>query len=124
MPEPQQSEPTPADKRLDRLLLGSMGLSVFAAAFEVIVGFSVAHWITLTAMKTPGYVVCATAFVLCLIAALMAFRVRVQVTGTDDTQPHHRRRLFMADLNLLVAGLVAILVFAGTLVLVTLRPNS
>jgi hypothetical protein len=124
MLEAQQAEPKAVEKRLDHQLLGSIALSVFAAAFEVIVGFSVAHWVALTGSKTSGYVVCATAFSLCLVAALIAFNVRSQVTGTDDAQPQQGRRLFMANLNLLIAGLVALLVAAGTIVLITLRPNS
>jgi mannose/fructose/N-acetylgalactosamine-specific phosphotransferase system component IID len=123
MPEGQSYERIP-QKRLDRQLLGGMALSVFAAAFEVIVGFSVAHWVTLTGAKTSGYVVCAIALGLCLIAGLIAFHVRAQVTGSDQTEPKCGRQLFMANLNLLIAALVALLVIAGTLVVVILRPNS
>jgi mannose/fructose/N-acetylgalactosamine-specific phosphotransferase system component IID len=123
MPEGQSYERIP-QKRLDRQLLGGMALSVFAAAFEVIVGFSVAHWVTLTGAKTSGYVVCAIALGLCLIAGLIPFHVRAQVTGSDQTEPKCGRQLFMANLNLLIAALVALLVIAGTLVLVILRPNS
>lgn len=124
MLEVEQSEPTAAEMQLDRQLLGSIALSVSAAAIEVVVGFCVAHWVALTGSKTWGYIVCAIAFGLCLVAALIALHVRTQVTGADDTQPHCGRRLFMANLNLLVAGLVALLVTAGTLVLVTLQPNA
>jgi hypothetical protein len=123
MPEGQPHEGL-AQKRLDRQLLGSMGLSVAAAGFEVIVGFSVAHRVTLTGSKTAGYVVCAIAFGLCLIAGLIALRVRAQVTGADQTEPKLGRQLFMANLNLLVAAIVALLIIAGTLVLVILRPDS
>jgi heme O synthase-like polyprenyltransferase len=123
MPEGQLHERLP-QKRLDRQLLGSMGLSVAAAAFEVIVGFSIAHRVTLTGSKTSGYVVCSIAFGLCLVAALIALRVRAQVTGADQTEPKWGRQLFMANLNLLVAVIVALLVIAGTLVLVILRPDS
>jgi hypothetical protein len=101
-----------------------MAISVFAAAFEVVVGFSVAHWVTLTGSKTWGYIVCAIAFGLCLVAGWMASDVRALLTGEDDARPGQERRLFMANLDLLVAGLVALLVIAGTVVLVTLRPNS
>jgi uncharacterized membrane protein YidH (DUF202 family) len=124
MPETQVTEPTPAEKRLDRQLLASMTLSVFAAAFEVIVGFCVAHWVTLTARKTSGYVVCAIGFGLCVTAALLAFDVKKRLGSVDDTETRHGRQLFMANLDLLVAGLVTLLVISGTLVLVTLRPNS
>jgi hypothetical protein len=123
MPEGQSYERLP-QTQLDRQLLASMGLSVFAAAFEVIVGFSVAHWVTLTGSKTSGYVVCAIALALCLTAGLIAFRVRAQVTGSDQTEPKRGRQLFMAHLNLFIAALVALLVIAGTLVLVILQPNS
>jgi heme O synthase-like polyprenyltransferase len=123
MPEGQSYERIP-QRRLDRQLLGGMGLSVFAAAFEVIVGFSVAHWVTLTGSKTSGYVVCAIALGLCVVAGLIAFRVRAQVAGSDPTEPKWGRQLFMANLNLLIAALVALLVIAGTFVLIILRPNS
>jgi DNA-binding transcriptional regulator of glucitol operon len=101
-----------------------MALSVFAAAFEVIVGFSVAHWITVTGSKRWGYSISVIAFCICIIASWMALRVRTRVSGTDQTLPNQGRRLFMANLNLLSAGLVALLVVAGTLVLVSLRPDS
>ena len=112
-----------SQKRLDRQLLGSMGLSVFAAAFEVIVGFSVAHRVTVTGSKMPGYTVCAIGLGLSLFAGLIALRVRTQVTGADQTEPKGGRQLFMANLNLLTAGLVGLLVVAGTLVLIILRPD-
>lgn len=124
MPEAQPSESTPQEKRLDRQLLGSMALSVFAAAFEVIVGFSVAHWVTITSSKQLGYLISAIAFCICVVAGWMALHVRRLVTGADQTRPSQGRRLFMANLNLLVAGLVSLLVIAGTLVLATLRPDS
>jgi F0F1-type ATP synthase membrane subunit c/vacuolar-type H+-ATPase subunit K len=124
MPEAHPSEPTPQEKRLDRQLLGSMALSVFAGAFEVIVGFCVAHWITITSSKQSGYLIAAIAFCICVVAGWMASHVRGQVTQADETRPRQERQLFMANLNLLVAGLVSLLVIAGTLVLVTLRPDS
>lgn len=124
MPEAQPSESTPQEKRLDRQLLGSIALSVFAAAFEVIVGFSVAHWVTVTGAKRSGYFTSGIAFCICLVAGWMALHVRKLVTGGDETRPSQGRRLFMANLNLLVAVLVSLLVIAGTLVLVTLRPDS
>lgn len=124
MPELPPPESTFPGRRLDRQLLGSMALSVFAAAFQVIVGFSVAHWITDSGSKRAGYFISATAFCICVIAGLVAFRVRACVAGSDETRPNQGRQLFMADLDLLVAALVALLVIAGILVLLTLRPDS
>jgi hypothetical protein len=124
MPEPQLSEPTSVEKSLDRQLLGSMALSVFAAAFEVIVGFSVAHWVTVAGSKRWGYAVSAVALVICFLAGWMALHVRTCVREADQTLPSQGRRLFMANLDLLSAGLVALLVVAGTLVLASLPPDS
>jgi hypothetical protein len=124
MPEAQPIQSTPSERKVDRQLFGSIAISVFATAFEVVVGFSVAHWVSLTDSKIWGYVVCAIAFGLCLLAGWMAFDVRALLAGRDDIRPGRERQLFMANLDLLVAGLVTLLVFAGTIVLVTLRPNS
>lgn len=124
MPDLLNSRRAHTEQSLDRQLLASMTLSVFAAAVEVIVGFSVAHWITLTASKTTGYVVSAGAFACCIIAVLLALNVRRKLVPAPDTEPRDGRRLFMARLDLLVAGLVTLLVLAGTLILFVLRPNS
>jgi glucan phosphoethanolaminetransferase (alkaline phosphatase superfamily) len=124
MPDAQPIQPTPSERKVDRQLLGSMAISVFAAAFEVVIGFSVAHWVAVTNSKTWGYVVTSLAFGLCLVAGWMAFDVRARLTGRDDTRPGQERQLFMANLDLLAAGLVVLLIFAGTVVLITLRPNS
>jgi Ca2+/Na+ antiporter len=124
MPELQRFEQTSTDNRLDRQLLGSMALSVFAAAFEVIVGFSVAHWVSDTGSKRMGYLISAIAFSICFVAGWMALHVRNKVVEADQAQPKRGRQLFMANLDLLLAGLVALLVVAGFLVLVILRPNS
>ena len=124
MLERQPFDPTPMEKGLDRQLLGSMALSVFAAAFEVIVGFSVAHWVIVTGSKGLGYAISLISFCICFIAGWMALRVRTRVNGADQTRPNQGRRLFMANLNLLATGLVVILVVAGTLVLLSLQPDS
>ncbi len=124
MPEWQSLELAPQENRLDRQLLGSMALSVFAAAFQGIVGFSVAHWVSDSGSKRMGYLVSAIALSICFLAGWLALHVRARVAGADETRPNHGRRLFMANLNLLAAGLVALLVIAATLVLVSLRPDS
>lgn len=124
MLEAQQAEPTSAERRLDRQLLGGMALCVSAAAIEVIIGFSVAHWVTITASKTMGYLVSFIALMLCVAAALLAWNVRRQLAEADDSAPGHGRRLFMANLNLLVGALVTALILAATTALITIRPNS
>jgi heme/copper-type cytochrome/quinol oxidase subunit 1 len=109
---------------MDRQLLSGMFLCITAAGVEVIVGYCVAHWITLTASKTVGYIVSSIALLLCMIAGILALNVRSQLAHTDDTQPRQGRRLFMANLNLLVAMQVITLIFAATVAVGTVRPNS
>lgn len=109
---------------MDRQLLGSMALCVTAAAIEVIVGFSVAHWVTVTASKTMSYIVSFVALVLCVAAALLAWNVRKQLASAEDSAPQHGRRLFMANLNLLVGALVTVLILAATIAVTTVRPDS
>ena len=124
MPEAIGPMPGREEQQMDRRLLASMACSVSAAAIEVILGYTAAHHVVATASKTGGYLVSLLAFVLCNVAAVLAWQVRNRMNDADDTRPHHGRRLFMANLNLLTASLVALLVVAGTLVLVFLRPDA
>jgi hypothetical protein len=124
MPEIHAPTSTPEQKRLDRQLLLSLMLPVAAAGINTIVGFTVAHWITITGSKRTGYLVALASFALCLIAALLAAGAQRKLGQGDESQPEHGRQLFMARLGLLLSGLSTLLVIAGTLVLVTLRPND
>ncbi len=89
-----------------------------------IVGFTVAHWVTIITYKRTGYLVSASCFSLCLVAAVLAWTGRRRLSNSDETLPLEGRRLFMAKLALLLSALSALVVLAGTLVLVTLRPSD
>jgi MFS family permease len=124
MPDVIAPVPPFEQHRLDRQLLLSLALSPFAAGISTIVGFIVAHWITITAYKRMGYLVSASSFALCLVAAWLAWSARCKLSSPDETLPEDGRRLFMVKLALLLSALCALLVLAGTLVLITLRPDD
>jgi heme A synthase len=124
MPEITETQLFPADQKFDRQLLLSLTLSPLAAGINTIVGFIVAHWITIIAYKRAGYLVSASCFTLCLVAAVLAWTSRRRLSNSDETLPLEGRRLFMAELALLLSALCALVVLAGTLVLVTLGPSD
>jgi hypothetical protein len=114
----------PARQKMDRQLLLSLSLSPLAAGINTIVGFIVAHWIVIVAHKRTGYAVSASCFLLCTIAAGIARDVQRKVASPDETYPEDGRRIFMAKLALLLAALCAIVVLAGTVVLLILSPGD
>jgi hypothetical protein len=124
MPEITETQISLADRRLDRQLLLSLTLSPLAAGISTIVGFTVAHWVTIIAYKRTGYLVSGSCFTLCLVAAVLAWTGQRGLSNPDETLPLEGRRLFMAKLALLLSALCALVVLAGTLVLVTLRPSD
>lgn len=124
MPEITVTNPSPAQQKLDRQLLLSLALPPLAAGISTIVGYTVAHWITIIAYKRTGCLVSASCFALCLVAALLAWSAQRRLARPDETLPQDGRQLFMAKLALLLSALCALVVLAGTFVLITLRPND
>ena len=124
MPEAIAKNSSPAQQRLDRKLLLSLMLSPLAAGLSTIVGYTVAHWITISAYKRSGYLVSAICFALCALAAWLGLDARRRLASADEDLPHDGRQLFMAKLALLLSALCALVVLAGALVLVTLGPSD
>jgi hypothetical protein len=124
MPEFIETQADPPRESMDRQLLLSLSLSPLAAGINTIVGFIVAHWIVIVAYKRAGCAVTASCFILCVAAAGLAWNVQRKLAGNDETFPGDARRLFMVKLALLLSALCAVVVLAGTLVLVTLRPGD
>jgi heme A synthase len=124
MPEITAAEPSPAEQKLDRQLLLSLVLPPLAAGISTVVGFTVAHWITITAHKRTGYLVSGSCFALCALAAWLAWDAQSKLSSPDETAPEGGRRLFMAKLALLLASFCAVVVLAGLLVPITLRPSD
>jgi hypothetical protein len=124
MPEITATEVAPTQQKLDRQLLLSLMLSPLAAGISTIVGFIVAHWVTISAYKRTGYLVSGSCFTLCAVAALLGWNACQRLATPDEALPREGRQLFMAKLALLISALCALVVLAGTLVLITLRPND
>jgi len=124
MPDAYPVEPTYEQRQLDRRLLLSLMLPIAAAGINTIVGFTVAHWIVITASKRTGYVVSGGCLILCAAAALLASGAYRQLGQGDDAEPEQGRRIFMAKLGLMLSALATVVVIAGTLVLVTLGPSD
>jgi hypothetical protein len=110
------------DRRLDRQLLASILLSPLAAGINTIVGYTVAHRICDVNRKTTGYIVSAFDIGLCVLAALLAFTAQHQLEDGGDNQPEAGRRRFMAKMGLILSAFAALVVFAGTLAILTLHP--
>ena len=72
-------------QRLDRQLLLSILLPLAAAGLNIIVGFTVAHWINDVGRKRSGFLVSAIDFALCVAAAIIAASVYRQLPDADDT---------------------------------------
>jgi len=124
MPEIAATEVPPMQQKLDRQLLLSLMLSPVAAGISTIVGYIVAHWVTITAYKRTGYLVSGICFALCLMSALLGWNARQKLNSPDEALPKEGCQLFMAKLALLISALCTLVVLAGTLVLITLRPND
>ncbi len=122
MPEVTAAKIPPGKVKLDRLLLLSLALPPLAAGISTIVGYSVAHWITLVAHKRTGFLVSASCFVLCAASAWLAWDAQAKLNSPDETVPEDGRRLFMAKFALLLSAMCALVVLAGILVVIILQP--
>lgn len=103
-------------------MLGSILLCPVAVGINTIVGFTVAHWVCDVNRKTTGYLVSIVDFALCCAAAALAGWAYGQLGAADETAPELGRRRFMAQLGLALAAFSAVVVFAGTLAMITLHP--
>jgi cytosine/uracil/thiamine/allantoin permease len=115
-------QPSALEQKIDRATLASILISPLAVGINTIVGYTVAHWVCDINKKTTGYLVSAVDFVLCLIAALLAWWAYRRVREADETQPEPGRRQFMAKMGLVLSVFAAIVVLAGTLAMLTLNP--
>jgi heme A synthase len=115
-------QPRSVDKRIDRAVLSSILLSPVAFGINTIVGFTVAHWVCNVDRKTMGYLVSVVDFALCFVAAGLAWWAFQRLSGADETQPEIGRRRFMAKMGLALSAFAALVVLAGTLAMLTLRP--
>lgn len=124
MPEAFPTTSTPAEKAADRGLITNCVLSLTAALLQVVVGFTVAHWITVTADKQTGWIVSGCCLLVVLFTGSRSLRSVLALQQEDDAIPGDGRRLFLAKLALSLSVFALIVVIASSLILFTLRPND
>jgi len=82
----------------------------------------VAHHTCNANRKTSLVMVSIVDLVLAIASAVLANGLRSRFQGAVDEQPEDGRRLFMANLGLLVSGLCSLIILAGLIATVTLNP--
>ena len=120
----RSSEPSSREEKTDALLWLALLMSPLAMGVNTIVGYSVAHWTTDTAEKRVSFLVSAVDFALCIVAFLISSSFYRKCRGVDDAEAIDGRRVFMAQLSMLLAVLSALLVIAGTIAVITLHPTD
>jgi hypothetical protein len=120
----RSSASSSVEKRTDGLLWLALLMSPLAMGVNTIVGYTVAHWTTDTAEKRLSFFVSAIDFALCIIAFLISSWFYRKFRDVGDVAAIDGRRVFMAQLSMLLAVLAALLVIAGTIAVITLHPTD
>src|SRR4051812_37836027 len=95
----------PKSRGVDVALWAGILVPLHAAGLNTIVGFMVAHHTCNANRKTSLVMVSIVDLVLAIASGVMANGLRSRFQGAADEQPEDGRRLFMANLGLLVSGL-------------------
>lgn len=109
-------------RRDDLALWAAILVPLHAAGINTIVGFMVAHHACNVDKKGALMSVSIIDLLLTLAAGALAWLLRGRFMRADDVQPLDGRRLFMAHLGLLVAGLCTLIIVSGLLASVILSP--
>jgi hypothetical protein len=119
---PQQAIEQPRSRGVDVALWVGILLPLHAAGLNTIVGYIVAHHTCNANRKTSLVVVSVVDLVLAIGGGVMAAGLRSRFQNAEDEEPHDGRRLFMANLGLMIAGLCALLILGGLIATLTLSP--
>lgn len=126
MPAEQQSiEPAPkstAARWDDVALWLALLVPLHAAGINTIVGFIVAHHACNVNKKSALLVVPIVDLVLAISSGALAGAMRAKYHRAEDSRPVDGRRLFMANISLLVSGLCTLLIIGGLLATIVLSP--
>lgn len=109
-------------RRDDFALWAAILIPLHAAGINTIVGFMVAHHACNVDKKGALLSVSIIDLLLTLASGALAWVLRGRFLRADDVQPVDGRRLFMAHLGLLVAGLCTLIIIGGLLATVILSP--
>lgn len=124
MPEGSPALLTSSEIATDRALIANCIFALIAAFVQIVVGYIVAHRITITADKRIGWLTSASCLLIALVTGLRSLGVVHALQQEDDTQPRDGRRLFLARLALSLSAFAVLVILASSLILVTLRPND
>jgi hypothetical protein len=113
----------PASARRDDFALwAAILVPLHAAGINTIVGYIVAHHACNVNKKGALLTVPIVDLVLALGGGALAWAMRNRFVRSDDVQPLDERRLFMAHLGLLVAGLCTLIILGGLLATIIVSP--
>ena len=113
---------SPAARRDDAALWAVILVPLHAAGINTIVGYMVAHHACNVDKKGALLTVSVVDLLLAIGSGVLAAKMRTRFLRADDLQPEDGRRLFMANIGLLVSGLCLLIVVAGLLASVMLSP--
>jgi hypothetical protein len=125
MAEERAIEPSekPASARLtDLALWAAILVPLHAAGINTIVGFTVSHHACNVDKKGALLSVSIVDLLLTVAGAALAAMLHAKFRGADDEQPENGRRLFMANLGLLVSGLCALIILGGLCATLLISP--
>lgn len=117
-PPPKSS----AARRDDVALWAAILVPLHAAGINTVVGYIVAHHACNVDKKGALLTVSVIDLLLTVSAGILAAMMRSRFQKANDLQPEDGRRLFMANLGLLVSGLCVLIIVAGLLASVIVSP--
>jgi len=113
----------PASERwTDLALWAAILVPLHAAGINTIVGYMVAHHACNVDKKGALLTIPIIDLVLALAGAALAVMMRTRFRAADDVQPAEGRRLFMANVGLLISGLCALIILGGLFATILVSP--
>ena len=113
---------SPAARRDDVALWAAILVPLHAAGINTVVGYIVAHHACNVDKKGALLTVSVIDLLLTVGAGILAGMMRTRFQKADELQPEDGRRLFMANLGLLVSGFCVLIIVAGLLASVIISP--
>jgi len=124
MPEASPVPLSSSEIAADRKLIANCIFALIAAFVQIVVGYIVAHRITITADKRIDWLTAICCLLVALVTGLRSVGIIRTLHQVDETQPRDGRRLFLARLALSLSAFAVLVIIASSLILVTLRPND
>lgn len=126
MPAEQQAvepRPKPVSARWNDVALWvALLLPLHAAGINTIVGYMVAHHACNVNKKGALLIVPIVDLILAIASGALAAIMRAKYRRAEDAHPLDGRRLFMANMALLVTGLCTLLIIGGLLATIVVSP--